>query len=113
MVVLRLQRAFFLTGEMPRCYTNKISSGMSCSAPCWRKKVDLVRRGYHANISHCPETRRRANGWSRHGRIKALPNVAVPEFGTLRCVEPKLSPGGWKDRACVARSPFFAPVEFL
>ena len=68
---------------------------------CRGKRFNLVRRGYHANISHCPETRRRANGWSRQGRIKALPNVAVPEYGTLRCVEPKLSPGGLRNRVCI------------
>ena len=39
---------------------------------CRGKRFNLVRRGYHANISHCPETRRRANGWSRQGRLKAV-----------------------------------------
>ena len=76
------------------------------------KVFNLVRRGYHANISHCPETRRRANGWSRQGRIKALPNVAVPDYGTLRCVEPKLSPGGLRNRSLYNPVARIAPAEF-
>src|SRR5271157_333989 len=67
--------------------------------------VDLVRRGYHANISHCPETRRQANGYSRHSRIKALPKVATPARGGLRCAEPKLTLGGSLTRSFVRIEP--------
>ena len=80
---------------------------------CREKSINLVRRGYHANTGHCPETRRRANGWSRQGRLKALPKVAVPGYGTLRCVEPKLSPGGLRNRVGLTWFTTIAPAELL
>ncbi len=93
-------------------YRGKRQDFCQISFGCRGKKVDLVRRGYHTNTSHCPETRRRANGWSRQGRIKALPNVAVPGYGTLRCVEPKLSPGGLRSRVACPWCFIHAPAEF-
>jgi hypothetical protein len=49
----------------------------------------LVRRGYFANISHCPETSKDANGLNKYCRIKALLNVA--EDHPLRRIELKLN----------------------
>jgi hypothetical protein len=91
--------AFFLTGETPRFYKKKSGALRDQAvAGATGKRFNLVRRGYHTNKSHCPETRRRANGWSWQGRLKALSKVAVAGSKTLRCVEPKLSPGGLSRR---------------
>ena len=94
-------------------YEKKRSPASANLVRCREKRFNLVRRGYHTNTSHCPETRRRANGWSRQGRIKALPNVAVPVYGTLRCAEPKLSPGGLSNRVGTTWFARIAPAELL
>ena len=97
--------AFFLTSGLVAFYKGNSGLGRPRYWPEAVGKVfNLVRRGYHTNKSHCPETRRRANGWSRHGRHKALPKVAVAGCKILRCVEPKLSPGGLRDRVREPRS---------
>jgi hypothetical protein len=73
--------SFFLTKTSPALIKNFgaiVGSGRLRGD--FQTKLDLVRRGYHANTRHCPETRKQANGWSRHGRIKALPKVADPAY---------------------------------
>jgi hypothetical protein len=56
--------AFFLTTVSPvgiKKMNELVEDGREANRAIAEQR-DLVRRGYHANISHCPGTRRRANG---------------------------------------------------